>query len=66
VGTGGWYNQVYATGGFESQGVTMQRVNYNGKIASFESDLLDVRWAPTDTEVHGVSLLSSSIIGAAG
>jgi N-acetylated-alpha-linked acidic dipeptidase len=55
----GWYNQVYATGGFESQGVTMQRVNYNGKIASFESDLLDVRWVPTDTEVHGVSFFSS-------
>jgi N-acetylated-alpha-linked acidic dipeptidase len=52
----GWYNQVYATSGFESQGVTIQRMNYNGKIASFETDLLDVQRGPEDREGHGVSL----------
>lgn len=51
----GWYNQVYATGGFESSGVTMQRVGHNGKIARFETDLLDVAHDKDDKGAHGVS-----------
>lgn len=57
-----WYNQVYATGGFESSGVTMQRVMHNGKIAGFESDLLDVPRNKNDKGAHGVSFSSSSSI----
>ncbi|KAI2475393.1 N-acetylated-alpha-linked acidic dipeptidase 2, partial [Pyrenophora tritici-repentis] len=49
-----WYNQVYATGGFESSGVTMQRIMHNGKIASFESDLLDLVRGKDDGGVHGL------------
>lgn len=52
-----WYNQVYATGGFETQGVTVQRVSHNAKIARFESDLLDLPSNPTDTSPHGVRIL---------
>ncbi|KAL5118064.1 hypothetical protein ACEQ8H_004051 [Pleosporales sp. CAS-2024a] len=37
-----WYNQVYATGGFETQSVTMQRVGHNAKLAAFESALIDL------------------------
>lgn len=50
-----WYNQVVATGGFESQTVTMQRVAHNGKIAKFESDLLDLPVDKDDHSEHGVS-----------
>ncbi|KAI8936901.1 hypothetical protein NX059_006133 [Plenodomus lindquistii] len=50
-----WYNQVYATGGFETSGVTAQRVGHNGKIAGFESDLLDLKMGEEDKSVHGVS-----------
>lgn len=49
-----WYNQVYATGGFETQTVTMQRVAHNGKIAKFESDLLDLPLNKDDKAAHGV------------
>lgn len=55
-----WYNQVYATGGFETQTVTMQRVGHNAKIAKFESDLLDLPTGKDDKAEHGVSLPSSS------
>lgn len=49
-----WYNQVYATGGFETSGVTMQRVNHNNKMARFESLLLDLPDHPKDPGVFGV------------
>ncbi|CBX99888.1 predicted protein [Plenodomus lingam JN3] len=52
-----WYNQVYATGGFETSGVTAQRVAHNGRIARFESDLLDLARDPGDKGVHGVRLV---------
>lgn len=50
-----WYNQVYATGGFETQSVTVQRVAHNAKIARFESDLLDLPTGKDDKGPHGVS-----------
>ncbi|KAF1836220.1 N-acetylated-alpha-linked acidic dipeptidase 2 [Decorospora gaudefroyi] len=50
----GWYNQVYATGGFESAGITVQRVAYNGRIASFETDLLDLPRDNDDRDPHGL------------
>jgi len=49
-----WYNQVYATGGFESQTVTMQRVAHNSKIARLESDLLDLPMNKEDKSEHGL------------
>ncbi|KAF1921165.1 hypothetical protein BDU57DRAFT_562801 [Ampelomyces quisqualis] len=49
-----WYNQVYATGGFETQGVKMQRVAHNVKIARFESDLLDLPRGEEDKGAHGL------------
>lgn len=52
-----WYNQVYGTGGFETQGLTVQRVAHNARMASFESDLLDVQRGNVNGESdHGVSL----------
>jgi N-acetylated-alpha-linked acidic dipeptidase len=57
-----WYNQVYATGGFETQSVTVQRVVHNAKIARFESDLLDLPRAKDDKDVHGASCFPSSSI----
>lgn len=50
-----WYNQVYGTGGFETQGLTVQRVAHNAKMASFETDLLDLPHGEHDKEEHGVS-----------
>ncbi len=50
-----WYNQVYATGGFETQTVTLQRISHNAKIAKFESDLLDLPLSRDDHDDHGVS-----------
>jgi N-acetylated-alpha-linked acidic dipeptidase len=52
-----WYNQVYATGGFETQSVTVQRVAHNMKIAKFESDLLDLPRGKDDRETHGVCFI---------
>lgn len=52
-----WYNQVYATGGFETSSVTQQRVTHNIKLAQFESGLLDLPANPQDQSPHGVSLL---------
>ncbi|KAJ4377813.1 hypothetical protein N0V83_000643 [Neocucurbitaria cava] len=49
-----WYNQVYATGGFETQAVTVQRVAHNVKIAKFESDLLDLPRDKDDHSEHGL------------
>ncbi|KAF2133336.1 Zn-dependent exopeptidase [Dothidotthia symphoricarpi CBS 119687] len=37
-----WGNQVYGAGGFETQGVTLQRVAHNARLARFETDLLDL------------------------
>jgi N-acetylated-alpha-linked acidic dipeptidase len=50
-----WYNQVYATGGFETQTVTTQRVRHNAKMAWFESTLLDGKAFVDDAGAHGVS-----------
>ncbi|KAF1842399.1 Zn-dependent exopeptidase [Cucurbitaria berberidis CBS 394.84] len=49
-----WYNQVYATGGFETQAVTLQRVLHNAKISRFESDLLDLPRGKDDHSEHGL------------
>ncbi|KAF1978603.1 Zn-dependent exopeptidase [Bimuria novae-zelandiae CBS 107.79] len=50
-----WYNQVYGTGGFETQGLIVQRVAHNAKIAGFESDLLDLqRGNINGEEEHGL------------
>ena len=54
-----WYNEIYATGGFETQGLTVQRVSHNAKMATFESDLLDLQRGNINGEgEHGVSSLS--------
>jgi len=50
-----WYNQVYGTGGFETQGLTVQRMAHNAKMASFETDLLDLPHGDKDKGPHGVS-----------
>jgi len=55
-----WYNQVYATGGFETQSVTVQRVGHNAKLAKFESDLLDLPKGGKDEGGHGVSVFDNS------
>ena len=49
-----WYNQVYNTGGFETSGVTIQRVGHNAAIGRFESDLLDLPRGEKDAGGHGV------------
>ncbi|KAF1932793.1 Zn-dependent exopeptidase [Didymella exigua CBS 183.55] len=49
-----WYNQVYATGGFETTSVTMQRINHNAKMGQFETLLLDLPTGPTDTSPRGL------------
>ncbi|OSS53751.1 hypothetical protein B5807_00268 [Epicoccum nigrum] len=49
-----WYNQVYATGGFETGGVTMQRINHNNKMGRFESLLLDLPTDVKDTSPRGL------------
>jgi N-acetylated-alpha-linked acidic dipeptidase len=52
-----WYQQVSVTGGFESPGVTVQRLAHNSRIAGFETALLDGVWEEDgDGSVHGVSL----------
>ena len=59
-----WYNQVYATGGFETGGVTMQRINHNNKMGRFESLLLDLPTDVKDTSPRGVSSLFLQIFGS--
>ncbi|KAJ4994001.1 glutamate carboxypeptidase-like protein 1 [Stagonosporopsis vannaccii] len=49
-----WYNQVYATGGFETGGVTMQRINHNNKMGQFETALLDLPTDAKDTRPRGL------------
>ncbi|KAL1610331.1 hypothetical protein SLS60_001997 [Paraconiothyrium brasiliense] len=62
-----WYNQVYGTGGFETQGLTVQRVAHNARMAGFESDLLDVQRGNVDEQQeHGVSIPSNSNISDRG
>jgi N-acetylated-alpha-linked acidic dipeptidase len=53
-----WYGQVVGAGGFETQGLTVHRIEHNTKLASFESNLLDLNRGPKkeDKTVHGVSL----------
>jgi hypothetical protein len=53
-----WYDQVYATSGFESPGLTIQRLNHNKQMTDFETNLLDLPRGKDDKEAHGVSLLS--------
>ncbi|KAL5377319.1 hypothetical protein PMIN06_010415 [Paraphaeosphaeria minitans] len=45
-----WYNQIVNTGGFETQGLTVQRVAHNARMSDFESDLLDVQRGNVDGE----------------
>ncbi|KAF1947893.1 Zn-dependent exopeptidase [Clathrospora elynae] len=50
-----WYNQVIATGRFETQSLALQRIEHNRKIAGFESDLLDLtRGGDDDHGQHGL------------
>jgi N-acetylated-alpha-linked acidic dipeptidase len=49
-----WYNQVYGTGGFETQGLTFQRIDHLDKMTRFESDLLDLPRGEQDKGDHGV------------
>ncbi|KAF1959898.1 Zn-dependent exopeptidase [Byssothecium circinans] len=53
-----WTNQVYGygTGNFETQGLTVQRMGHNAKMASFESDLLDLPRGKDDEDEddHGL------------
>ena len=51
-----WYNQLRATGGFETQAVTMQRVGHNARMARFETMLLDMPEGDKDKRPHGVCI----------
>lgn len=53
-----WVDQVYGTGGFESPGLTVQRMAHNSKTTDFETNLLDLPKGKDDKEPHGVSFLS--------
>ncbi|KAF2712051.1 N-acetylated-alpha-linked acidic dipeptidase 2 [Pleomassaria siparia CBS 279.74] len=37
-----WYGQVVGAGGFEAQGLTVQRIQHNARLANFETNLLDI------------------------
>jgi hypothetical protein len=50
-----WQNLVYATGGFESGNMELERMRYNTRMADFETNLLDLE------EGGGVSFLASSL-----
>lgn len=50
-----WYSQVYGTGGYESPGLTVQRLAYNSKMTNFETQLLDLPKNQEDKGPHGVS-----------
>ncbi|KAF2262806.1 N-acetylated-alpha-linked acidic dipeptidase 2 [Lojkania enalia] len=49
-----WYSQVYGTGGFETQGLTLQRVTHNTRMAHFDTHLLDLPKNKDDKEPHGL------------
>jgi hypothetical protein len=55
-----WYNQVYGTGGFESPGLTVQRLGYNNMMTDFETNLLDLPRDKDDKGPHGVSQIASA------
>jgi N-acetylated-alpha-linked acidic dipeptidase len=60
-----WFNQVTGTGGFETQGLTLQRVAHNARMSGFESDLLDVQRGNVDGEQeHGVSVPLTVLISS--
>ena len=42
-----WYSQVYGSGGFETNMLTMKRIEHNARMSDFETNLLDE---------HGVSV----------
>jgi hypothetical protein len=51
-----WYEQVYGTGGFESPGLTVQRLAHNNKKTSFDTHLLDLPKGKDEMyQDHGVS-----------
>ncbi|KAF2731349.1 Zn-dependent exopeptidase [Polyplosphaeria fusca] len=50
-----WYSQVSVTGGFEPQGLTVQRVGHNERVGGFEVDLLDLpRGDGGEKGAHGI------------
>lgn len=54
-----WYQQVYGAGGIETQGLTVHRIGHNSRLASFETNLLDLNrdTSHENRETRGVSLL---------
>ncbi|KAK3703697.1 hypothetical protein LTR37_014275 [Vermiconidia calcicola] len=49
-----WTTNVLGAGGLESSSFAIQRLQYNDKIAHFESDLLDLAYEHGDEGEHGV------------
>ncbi|KAF2111743.1 hypothetical protein BDV96DRAFT_581692 [Lophiotrema nucula] len=49
-----WYGQVYGTGGFETPGLTVERLAHNSRMASFETHMLDLPKDDQDKDAHGL------------
>ncbi|ORX99681.1 hypothetical protein BCR34DRAFT_495204 [Clohesyomyces aquaticus] len=50
-----WTGQVYGTGGFEPQGLTVQRLKHNARMGLFETHLLDLPEKGKEGEMgHGL------------
>ncbi len=49
-----WTSNVLGSGGLESAGFAIQRLQYNDKLAHFESDLLDLPYKYGETGMHGL------------
>ena len=49
-----WSTNVMGAGGLESSHFAFRRLEYNDKIARFESDLLDLPYEHGDKENHGI------------
>ncbi|KAK5169927.1 uncharacterized protein LTR77_005905 [Saxophila tyrrhenica] len=49
-----WMSNVLGAGGLESGNFAIQRLDYNDRIARFESDLLDLPYKHGDKGMHGI------------
>lgn len=52
-----WFGQVIGSGGFETRGLEMQRVEHNERLAGFDATLLDIPENGVEGDQHGVSQL---------
>jgi N-acetylated-alpha-linked acidic dipeptidase len=49
-----WFGQVFGSGGMETNALAFERMSHNGKLADFETNLLDIKRPGNDEGPYGV------------